>query len=187
MALSYFLLVHLVGHFHVILILCCFFLSECGISWWYRLVVCFKNKTIWLVCLFTRFLTSQSTIFELCWGGSSCVGPLLSNYKYDLLKDTLLWRLWGSNPRSLGLESSTLPLSHCTPYLPYNWHTKDVIWNFHILTFRGINLWASARDFQQFDILTSVDSDGPVQPPFKLRNSKWRSVSSLTTLKYSSD
>ena len=28
------------------------------------------------------------------------------------------------------------------------------------------------RDFQQFDILTSVDSDEPVQPPVKLRSSK---------------
>ena len=27
-------------------------------------------------------------------------------------------------------------------------------------------------DFQQCGILTSVDSDKPVQPPFKLRNSK---------------
>ena len=46
---------------------------------------------------------------------------------------------------------------------------------------------ASACDFQQFDILTSVDSDEPLQPPFKLRNSKWRSVSSLTIIEYSSD
>ena len=29
-----------------------------------------------------------------------------------LLKDTTQWRRWGSNPRPLGLESSTLPLSH---------------------------------------------------------------------------
>ena len=29
---------------------------------------------------------------------------------------------------------------------------------------------AAARDFQQLDILTSVDSDEPVQPPVKLRN-----------------
>ena len=42
-------------------------------------------------------------------------------------------------------------------------------------------------DFQQCGILTSVDSDRPVQPPFKLRNSKWRSVSSLTVIEYSSD
>ena len=27
-------------------------------------------------------------------------------------------------------------------------------------------------DFQQFDILISVDSDEPVQPPLRLRNSK---------------
>ena len=34
-----------------------------------------------------------------------------------LLKDTTQWHQWGSNPRSLGLESSTLPLSHCAPSL----------------------------------------------------------------------
>ena len=36
-------------------------------------------------------------------------------------------------------------------------------------------LWAATCDFQQCGILTSVDSDEPVQPPLKLRNSKWRS------------
>ena len=45
----------------------------------------------------------------------------------------------------------------------------------------------SACDFQQFDILTSVDSEEPVQPPFKGRNSKLRSVSSLIFIEYSSD
>ena len=48
-------------------------------------------------------------------------------------------------------------------------------------------IWAVAWDFQQFDILTSVDSDEPVQPPFKLRTSKRCSVSSLTLIEYSSD
>ena len=32
-----------------------------------------------------------------------------------LLKDTTQWGWWGSHPRSFGLESSTLPLSHCAP------------------------------------------------------------------------
>ena len=32
-----------------------------------------------------------------------------------LLKDTTQWRRWGSNPRPLGLDSSSLPLSHCAP------------------------------------------------------------------------
>ena len=32
-----------------------------------------------------------------------------------LLKDITQWRRWGSNPRSFGLESSSLPLSHCAP------------------------------------------------------------------------
>ena len=33
--------------------------------------------------------------------------------KLVLLKDTTQWQRWGSNPRPTGLESSTLPLSHC--------------------------------------------------------------------------
>ena len=35
--------------------------------------------------------------------------------------------------------------------------------------------------------LTCVDSDESLQPPFKLRNSKWCSVSSLTIIEYASD
>ena len=42
-------------------------------------------------------------------------------------------------------------------------------------------------DFQQSDILTNVDSDEPVQPLFKLRNSKLFSVSGLTVIEYSID
>ena len=48
-------------------------------------------------------------------------------------------------------------------------------------------LWATTRDYQQCDILTSEDSDLPVQPPVKLRNSKWCSIRSLTVIEYSSD
>ena len=47
--------------------------------------------------------------------------------------------------------------------------------------------WAVTRDFQQYAILTSVDSDEPVQPPFKFRNLKWGLVSSLTVIEYLSD
>ena len=46
---------------------------------------------------------------------------------------------------------------------------------------------ASAWDFQQCSILTCVDSDELLQHPFKLRNSKWCSVSSLTIIEYSND
>ena len=51
----------------------------------------------------------------------------------------------------------------------------------------GGGIKAAACDFQQFDILTSVCSDDPQQPPVKFRNSKWCSVSSLTIIEYSSD
>ena len=50
-----------------------------------------------------------------------------------------------------------------------------------------LQLRAAARYFQQLDILTSVDSNQPVQPPVKLRNSKQCSVSSSTVIEYSSD
>ena len=46
---------------------------------------------------------------------------------------------------------------------------------------------AVACYFQQCGLLTCVDSDEPLQPPFKPRNSKWCSVSSLTIIEYSSD
>ena len=47
--------------------------------------------------------------------------------------------------------------------------------------------WAEACDFQQCGILTSVDSDKPVQPSFKFINSKCCSVSNFTLKEYSSD
>ena len=40
--------------------------------------------------------------------------------------------------------------------------------------------WAVACDFQQCGILTSLDSDEPVQPPVQLRNFKFCWVSSFT-------
>ena len=47
--------------------------------------------------------------------------------------------------------------------------------------------WVATCDIQQCGTLTSVDSDEPLQPPFRLRNLKWCSVSSLTLIEYSSD
>ena len=47
--------------------------------------------------------------------------------------------------------------------------------------------WTAAWYFQQCGILTGVDSDKPLQPPFELRNSKWCLVSSLIFIEYASD
>ena len=41
-------------------------------------------------------------------------------------------------------------------------------------------IWAATCYFQRCGILTSVDLDEPVQPPFKLRNSKWCPASNNT-------
>ena len=48
-------------------------------------------------------------------------------------------------------------------------------------------IWAVTCDFQQCGLLKWIDSDEPVQPPVKFRNSKWCSINSLTLIKYSSD
>ena len=50
-----------------------------------------------------------------------------------------------------------------------------------------LSIWVMPCDFKQCGIFTSIDSDGPVQPPFKFRNSKRCSVRSLRLKEYSSD
>ena len=56
-----------------------------------------------------------------------------------------------------------------------------------VIIYMGTKILSCGIDFQQCGILTSVDSDDPVQPPFKLSNSKCCSVSSLTVMEYASD
>ena len=50
-----------------------------------------------------------------------------------------------------------------------------------------LNFFLLPCDFQHYGILTNVDSDEPVQPHFKLRTSKYCSVSNLTVIEYSGD
>ena len=47
--------------------------------------------------------------------------------------------------------------------------------------------WAVTCGFQQCGILAWIDSEESVQPPFKLRNSKWCSVSRWIFIEYSSN
>ena len=62
----------------------------------------------------------------------------------------------------------------------FDWHVRSALKCF------VYHNWAVTCDFQQCGILTSVDSDEPVRPLFKLKTSKWCSVSSLTLIEYSS-
>ena len=83
-----------------------------------------ENIHKWLIfdCLFDFLLYVPSTIFQLCRDGSSWVEPVLSQDKRVLLKDHNTVTPIGSNPRPIGLESSTLPLSHCAPYKRWIYH-----------------------------------------------------------------
>ena len=68
--------------------------------------------------------------------------------------------------------------------------TRVVIINCYVYVIINLSAavtWAVTCDFQQCGNLTSVDSDEPEQPPLKLRNSKWCSVSSLTLKEYPSN
>ena len=49
---------------------------------------------------------------------------------------------------------------------------RSILLDSEFAYFNTIYIWAVTRDFQQCGILTSVDSDQPVQPHFKLLNSK---------------
>ena len=60
-------------------------------------------------------------------------------------------------------------------------------WIYSIISEIYFFIWAVTCDFQKCGILTSVDSDEPVLPLGKLRNSKWCLIRSLTFIEYSSD
>ena len=62
---------------------------------------------ILFVCLIWCF-TSQSTIFQLCQGGSSWVEPILSKDKCVLFKDTTQCRTGVARARSLSVSSQAL-------------------------------------------------------------------------------
>ena len=55
--------------------------------------------------------------------------------------------------------------NHSVQYLPVMWGGWSIISRSNVIL-------ATPCGFQQGGILTSVDSDQPVQPPFKRRNSK---------------
>ena len=60
-------------------------------------------------------------------------------------------------------------------------------WHALIILYKRVFKVCKLVNEPQRGILTSVDSYEPVQPSFKLRNSKCCSVSSLTVIEYSSD
>ena len=67
--------------------------------------------------LFILILYVPSTILQLNRDGPSWVEPvLIARINVSCSTTTTQWRRWGSNPQPLGLESSTLPLSHCAPH-----------------------------------------------------------------------
>ena len=66
---------------------------------------------------FDLILYVPSTIVQLCRDGSSWVEPVVSKDTCVLLKDHNAVTPVRLEPANLGLESSTLPLSHCAPYL----------------------------------------------------------------------
>ena len=128
------------------------------------------------------------------------VWSMLSSSPLDELVGTLLREDFSSFSASFfilsNIFSSALILSLSIPLVmeenqpPTELLTK--IWKTLAFLDRAFKLkscfiiWASAWDFQQCGILTSVDSDESVQPPVKLWNSKRCSVISLAIIEYSS-
>ena len=114
----------------------------------------YYHTTILFVCLIW-FFTSQSTIFQLCWDRLSWFEPVLSKDKCVLLKDTTQWRLSGSNPQPLSLESSTLPLSYCGPTIilfPVNGINLFTYANLYVVdSICSVTVYSNAREITQRD------------------------------------
>ena len=85
-------------------------------------------------------------------------------------------------------ENSKIP-THLNVYFISDGDRNWIFLKCKILTFYYILyiIWAATCNFQQCGILTWIDSDDPVQPPVKLRNSKSCSVRSLTFIEFSCD
>ena len=66
-------------------------------------------------CLFDLILNVPANNFSVMSGQVFLGWTSTKKDKCVLLKDTTQWRWWHSEPRPLGLESSTLTLSHCAP------------------------------------------------------------------------
>ena len=87
------------------------------------------------VCLIWFFTSHQQSF---CYTGTGLPG--LYQYKARInvscSRTTTQWRRWGSMQRLFGLESSTLPLCHCTPWLCV-WTEYVLVWcsTLHSLTF----------------------------------------------------
>ena len=116
----------------------------------------------------------------------------LRNYKWCLISSLIFidyqsdrQRVWSDCPYGqAGLSICWLHRPHCCKsHVAAQINLLQAMSLFsciqaHTQVIISYGIWAAAWDFQQFDILTSVDSDEPVQPPVKLRNSKQCSVSS---------
>ena len=142
----------------------------------------YSDFIMWYTCISVSFLFNYKTVIKLRSStilsklvkGNSLFYVLLSGVK--LTSDEMIILIW-SNFHPFFCSFLTF-----TVWLTQSFSKRSIYCNMKIN-----HLWAKTCDFQQCGILTSIDSDQPVQPPFKLRNSKWCSVSSLTVIEYSSD
>ena len=69
----------------------------------------------------------------------------------------------------LAFEQFSMEICIVARNLLNSFHQQDEIVN----TFIYSHIWAMTCDFQQGGILTSVDSDEPVQPPLSLETSNY--------------
>ena len=113
-----------------------------SIFWSHFVYICmstFLNYWHAVICLFVWFdslrpIKNASVITGRVFLGwtSTKLGLML------LLKDITQWSRWGSNPRPFSLESSTLPLSHCAPWLTCN---SNKLLEIHSKLLNIIDLW----------------------------------------------
>ena len=118
-------------------VLCSLECSYSWLSWYIRSQVIHDHTISNVLCVGTLSPTCHSKKTRQIWSrrpsvylffvwfdslrpiNNISVKPGLNQFKARInvscSRTTTQWRRWGSNSRTLGLESSTLPLSHCVP------------------------------------------------------------------------
>ena len=91
------------------------------IQWQSLLYIPVALEALWYILVYYSSLHTYPVWFESSWYATSTIGWVFLGWTSAKLgwsfslNDTTHWRRWGWNPWPLGLESSTLQLSHCAP------------------------------------------------------------------------
>ena len=106
-----------------------------------------------------------------------------------LPQDTTKWRRCGSKPRPLGLESSTLPLSHCAPdvgvhFADFISFFLNILWKWNNLVLLRPNYFILIGYLITGGVEEGLSPEPPLDPPLNLGKNLYVRASKLVITTY---